>query len=86
MNKIDPHILASYYEQSIGNLPLDVSVADKVEYTCRLLEVLVVQSDGNGELFASGVQELLSVLDSEILERPIEMVLQRNRQGKSYLL
>ncbi|KAJ7594776.1 armadillo-type protein [Mycena floridula] len=82
LNKIDPHILVSYYEQSIGNLPLDVSMADKAEYTCRLLEVLVVQSDGNGELFASGVQELLSVLDSEVLERPIEMVLQRNRQAK----
>jgi AP-4 complex subunit epsilon-1 len=88
LNQIDQNIVASYYTQSLDHIPADLSPAHRAEYAYRLLEVLEIDSDGDGERYAREAEQLFEriyAINTEekevVLESAVEKVLIRVRQG-----
>ena len=70
--------------QSLENVPDALTYADKLEYTCRLLEVAEIQYAQDGEGYAHQILELFKKLDSpgsRILEVAVEKILGRIRDS-----
>ncbi|KAJ7668431.1 armadillo-type protein [Mycena polygramma] len=82
LNSIDPNIVNSYYSQSLQTLPIDLNLKAISEYTTRLLEVLELQTEGDGELYARQLSDLFTQMESRspryaqlVVESAVEMVL-----------
>ncbi|KAL0581811.1 hypothetical protein V5O48_000179 [Marasmius crinis-equi] len=82
LNKVDDSVVASYYSQSLQQIPPDLSLAHKTEYVCRLLEILEIEAKGDGERYAREVQGIMNQVhtrtseDKEVvLEGVVEEVL-----------
>ncbi|KAJ7251814.1 ARM repeat-containing protein [Mycena haematopus] len=82
LNSIDPNIVNSYYSQSLQTLPADLNLKGISEYTTRLLEVLELQTEGDGELYGRQLAGLFNRMEAHspryaqlIVESAVEMVL-----------
>ncbi|KAF7375959.1 Adaptin-N domain-containing protein [Mycena sanguinolenta] len=82
LNSADPNIVNSYYSQSLKTLPADLNIKGLGEYTTRLLEVLELQTEGDGELYARELAELFTQMEARspryaqlVVESAVEMVL-----------
>ncbi|KAF8170253.1 armadillo-type protein [Mycena galopus ATCC 62051] len=82
LNSIDPNIVTSYYSQSLQTLPPDLNLKGISEYTTRLLEVIELQTEGDGELYAGQLAELFTQMEARspryaqlVVESAVEMVL-----------
>ncbi|KAJ7039210.1 armadillo-type protein [Mycena alexandri] len=82
LNSIDPNIVNSYYSQSLQSLPADLNLNGIVEYTTRLLEVIELQAEGDGELYAQQLGDLFAQMEARspryaqlVLENAVEKVL-----------
>ncbi|KAF7362087.1 Adaptin-N domain-containing protein [Mycena venus] len=82
LNSIDPNIVNSYYSQSLQTLPPDLNLKGISEYTTRLLEVVQLQTEGDGELYAQQLAELFTQMEARspryaqlVVESAVEMVL-----------
>ncbi|KAJ7350295.1 armadillo-type protein [Mycena albidolilacea] len=82
LNSIDLNIVNSYYSQSLQTLPVDLNLKGISEYTTRLLEVIELQTEGDGELYAQQLTELFTQMEARspryaqlVMESAVEMVL-----------
>ncbi|KAJ7782899.1 armadillo-type protein [Mycena metata] len=82
LNSIDPSIVNSYYSQSLQSLPADLNLNGIGEYTTRLLEVVELQTEGDGELYARQLGDLFAQMEARspryaqlVLENAVEKVL-----------
>ncbi|KAJ6558526.1 armadillo-type protein, partial [Mycena vulgaris] len=88
LNSIDVNIVNSYYSQSLQTLPNDLNLNGISEYTIRLLEVVEVQTDGDGELYARQLIDLFAQMEARspryaqlVVENAVEMVLLHMRNA-----
>ncbi|KAJ7497085.1 armadillo-type protein [Mycena latifolia] len=88
LNNIDLNIANSYYSQSLQTLPSDLNLTGISEYTSRLLEVVEIQTDGDGELYARQLVDLFAQTEARspryaqlVLENAVETVLLRIRHA-----
>ncbi|KAK7035211.1 hypothetical protein VNI00_011978 [Paramarasmius palmivorus] len=88
LNQIDQNIVASYYTQSLDHIPANLSPSHRAEYAYRLLEVLEIDTDGDGERYARDAEQLFEriyAINTEekevVLESAVEKVLIRVRQA-----
>ncbi|KAF9268806.1 ARM repeat-containing protein [Marasmius fiardii PR-910] len=86
LNRVDNNVVGSYYTRSLRQMPPGLSSAYKTEYVCRLLEIIEIDSQGDGEQYAREVQEVLQHVysvtteDKEaVLEVVVENVLSHIR-------
>jgi hypothetical protein len=91
LNSIDLNIVNSYYSQSLQTLPADLNVKGISEYTTRLLEVIELQTEGDGELYAQQLAELFTQMEARspryaqlVMESAVEMVLFHLRNGEVF--
>ncbi|KAJ6497850.1 armadillo-type protein [Mycena sanguinolenta] len=82
LNSADPSIVNSYYSQSLQTLPADLNIKGLSEYTTRLLEVLELQTEGDGELYGRELAELFTQMEARspryaqlVVESAVEIVL-----------
>ncbi|KAJ7928581.1 armadillo-type protein [Mycena leptocephala] len=82
LNSIDPNIVNSYYSQSLKTLPPDLNLKGISEYTARLLEVIELHTEGDGELYARQLGELFTQMEARspryaqlVVEDAVEAVL-----------
>ncbi|KAF9018010.1 ARM repeat-containing protein [Hymenopellis radicata] len=89
LNKIDRTIVSTYYAQSVENIPDGLAFDNKVEYTCRLLEVLELQYADDGEGYARQVIDLFKKLEppapesGRLLDVAVEKILTCVRDNTS---
>ncbi|KAK7057425.1 adaptin-N domain-containing protein [Favolaschia claudopus] len=88
LSSIDPNIVSSYYSQSLQTLPADLNLKGISEYTTRLLEVIALQIDEDGELYARQLTELFGQMEARspryaqmVIESAVEMVLSHLRNA-----
>ncbi|KAE9408568.1 hypothetical protein BT96DRAFT_663006 [Gymnopus androsaceus JB14] len=83
LNNVDPNIVSTYYSNALQNLPNVLPVDAKSEHARRLLEVLEIQAETDGERYARDVLALLGQNDPDghIFEDAIDMVLTYIRQS-----
>ncbi|KAG7090900.1 hypothetical protein E1B28_009979 [Marasmius oreades] len=82
LNKVDDSIVGSYYTRTLQRMPPGLSLAQKTEYVCRLLEILEIESQGDGEQYAREVQGILQLTTEDkeaLLDTVVETVLSRIR-------
>ncbi|KAJ7647590.1 armadillo-type protein [Roridomyces roridus] len=82
LNRIDLNIVPSYYSQALRTLPDDLGIGGVSKYVCRLLEVVEIQTEGDGELYAHQLNDLFAQMEARspryaqhVLESAVEMVL-----------
>ncbi|KAJ7124951.1 armadillo-type protein [Mycena epipterygia] len=82
LNRIDLNIASAYYSQSLQTLPSDLNLTGISEYTTRLLEVVEIQTEGDGELYARQLGDLFAQMEARspryaqlVVETAVEMVL-----------
>ncbi|KAJ7128916.1 armadillo-type protein [Mycena crocata] len=90
LNRIDLNIVNAYYSQSLQTLPDDLNLNGISEYITRLLEVIEIQADEDGELYAGQLRELFAGLETRspryaqlVVENAVEMVLLHLRHATS---
>ncbi|KAJ7755738.1 armadillo-type protein [Mycena maculata] len=90
LNRIDGNIVQSYYAQSLRTLPDDLNLSGISEYTTRLLEVVEVETEGDGELYARQLGDLFAQMEARspryaqiVVETAVEMVLLHLRNAAS---
>ncbi|KAJ7690631.1 armadillo-type protein [Mycena rosella] len=88
LNSIDLNIVNSYYSRSLQTLPSDLNLNGISEYTTRLLEVVEIQTDGDGELYARQLVDLFAQMEGRspryaklVVENAVEMVLLHMRNA-----
>ncbi|ESK91045.1 ap-4 complex subunit epsilon-1 [Moniliophthora roreri MCA 2997] len=88
LNQIDSNIIASYYSRSLQQIPANLPPSHRAEYTCRLLEILELESGGEGEHYAREIEQLfqrvysVNTEDKEVvLDSAVEKVLICIRQA-----
>ncbi|KAJ6602168.1 armadillo-type protein [Mycena sp. CBHHK59/15] len=88
LNRIDFNIVDSYLSQSLQSLPTDLSLKGISEYTARLLEVIEIQADGDGETYARQLGNLFAQMEARspryaelVLENAVETVLHHLRNA-----
>lgn len=88
LNRIDLNIVNAYYSQSLQTLPSDLNLTGISEYTTRLLEVVEIQTEGDGELYARQLGGLFTQMEARspryaqlVVETAVEMVLLHLRNG-----
>lgn len=86
LNNVDPNIVSTYYSNALQNLPNVLPVDAKPEHARRLLEVLEIQAETDGEHYARDVLALLGQNDPDghIFEDAIDMVLTYIRQCEAF--
>lgn len=62
LNKIDGNIVSTYYVQSVETMPPDLPLPAREAYVSRLLEVIEMRCDHEGEAYAHAVLDLLRKL------------------------
>ncbi|KAJ7502817.1 armadillo-type protein [Mycena galericulata] len=82
LNRIDLNIVHSYFSQSLHTLPNDLNSSGISKYTTRLLEVVEIQTEGDGELYARQLGDLFAQMEARspryaqlVVESAVEMVL-----------
>lgn len=82
--------MQSYYSQSLRTLPDDLNLNGISKYTTRLLEVVEIQTEGDGELYARQLGDLFAQMEARspryaqlVVENAVEMVLLHLRSGKT---
>ncbi len=92
LNKIDRTIVSTFYAQSVENIPDGLAFDNKVEYTCRLLEVLELQFADDGEGYARQVIDLFKKLEpsapesARLLDVAVEKLLTCVRDSALFVL
>ncbi|KAJ7188509.1 armadillo-type protein [Mycena filopes] len=88
LTSIDPNIVHSYYSQSLQTLPADLNLSGLGEYTTRLLEVIELQAEGDGEQYARQLVDLFAQMEARspryaqlVMENAVEKVLIYLRNG-----
>ncbi|KAJ8076998.1 hypothetical protein PM082_001421 [Marasmius tenuissimus] len=79
LNQVDDNVVESYYSRSLQQIPSDLSIDHKAEYVCRLLEILEIEAQGDGERYAREVQDILQhvyTVTSENKEAVLEPAVQ----------
>jgi hypothetical protein len=79
---MDPDVITSYYSQSLQGLPTTLPADSLNQYVTRLLEVVEIQSYGDGETYASQLKALFKILEDKsinqspfLLDGATEMIL-----------
>ncbi|TFK44520.1 armadillo-type protein [Crucibulum laeve] len=86
LNSVDSAILDTHYSQAVENIPPSLPLRDQNEYAGRLLEIIEIQSEQDGEQYARQVKHMLERLESAIsmvnppiLETAVERILDHLR-------
>lgn len=89
LNQIESNIVTSYYQQTLQNVPPDLSLRDRGECAYRLLEFIDILSEDDGELYSRHMIEMFRALQPEptktshsVLDVAVEEVLLHIRRGQ----
>ncbi|KAG6920089.1 hypothetical protein DXG01_010157 [Tephrocybe rancida] len=81
LSRVDMGIVSSYYSRAVQNIPTGLSLGDLNSYGLRIIEVLIIQSGEDGELFARELKDLLLGLEQAspdgqpVLEAVVDSIL-----------
>lgn len=86
-NRIDENILVIYASQAVNSVPTLENATEQGRFASRLLEIAVVQSLSDGEVFASQLVKICNLVDSKsstsgVLHSVVETVLGHCQTGE----